>query len=169
MLFGFVPKLHNAGFILTRITPPGTEAAHSQRWHRDPEDKKILKMFVYLSDVDEGAGPLNYVSKSNHGGKWRKVFPQNPPAGSYPPQGAVDKIIPREDIKIGLGKSGTIVFGDTSGLHKGGYATEKERLQLWVGYVSFASFSKPKFIYPENFEEKIKTLNQISQYVLKKW
>ncbi len=59
--FGFVPKLHNAGFILTHVVPEGTEPTHSQRWHRDPEDKKILKVFVSLSDIDEGAGPLNYV------------------------------------------------------------------------------------------------------------
>src|SRR5215813_7545771 len=32
----------------------------SQLWHRDPEDRYILKMFVYLTDVDEGAGPLTY-------------------------------------------------------------------------------------------------------------
>lgn len=167
--FGFVPKLHNAGFILTHITPSGAESTHSQRWHRDPEDKKILKIFVYLSDVDEGAGPLHYVLGSNHKGKWRKTFPQSPPAGSYPPIGAVEKTIPLKDIKTALGKSGTVVFGDTSGLHKGGYATQKERLQCWIGYVSLASFSPPKFIYPENFEEKTKELNSTARYALKKW
>ncbi|MEK7559869.1 MAG: hypothetical protein AAB522_01020 [Patescibacteria group bacterium] len=169
LYFGFVPRLHNTGFILTHTIPEGAKPAHSQRWHRDPEDKKILKVFVYLSDVDEGAGPLHYVSESNHKGKWRRVFPQEPPAGSYPPEGAVEKKIPPKYIKRGVGKAGTIVFGDTSGLHKGGYATQKERLQLWIGYVSLASFSPPKFIYPENFEEKIKALGSIQRYALKKW
>lgn len=169
--FGFVPKLHNAGFILTHVTPEGTEPAHSQRWHRDPEDKKILKVFIYLSDNGEndGAGPLNYVAGSNHKGKWRKIFPQSPPAGSYPPIGAVEKIVPQSDIKTAFGKTGTIIFGDTSGLHKGGYAVKKERLQLWIGYVSTACFSAPKFIYQENFEEKIKNLNPAARFALKKW
>lgn len=30
----------------------------SQRWHRDPDDKKQVKTFLYLRDVDEGTGPF---------------------------------------------------------------------------------------------------------------
>jgi hypothetical protein len=32
----------------------------SQLWHHDPEDRYILKVFVYLSDVDKNAGPFTY-------------------------------------------------------------------------------------------------------------
>ena len=41
-------------------TPP-TDAADrvsSQRWHRDFNDRLLLKAFVYLADVDAGAGPF---------------------------------------------------------------------------------------------------------------
>src|SRR4051812_3943383 len=34
----------------------------SQLWHRDPEDRHILKVFVYLSDVTAGTGPLTYAA-----------------------------------------------------------------------------------------------------------
>ena len=46
--------------------PVGTGPMQSQRWHRDlPEDYDIVKCFVYLSDVPDGAGPLQYVTGSN--------------------------------------------------------------------------------------------------------
>ena len=32
----------------------------SQLWHRDREDLYILKVFIYLRDVDLGAGPFTY-------------------------------------------------------------------------------------------------------------
>src|SRR5215218_7091532 len=42
-------------------TPP----RNSQLWHRDPDDRLIVNLFVYLSDVDSGAGPLSYVPGSH--------------------------------------------------------------------------------------------------------
>ena len=30
----------------------------SQRWHRDYNDQHLIKVFIYMNDVDEGAGPL---------------------------------------------------------------------------------------------------------------
>ena len=36
----------------------------SQRWHRDFNDKHLLKAFLYLVDVDEGTGPFQYVPGS---------------------------------------------------------------------------------------------------------
>ena len=32
-----------------------------QLWHRDPEDLKIIKVFIYLNDVDEKGGPFCYI------------------------------------------------------------------------------------------------------------
>ena len=73
--------------------PEGSEAVSSQRWHRDPEDRKLCKVFIYLNDVDENAGHFTYVKGSHYLGKWGKLFPQKPPKGFYPPSGAVENIV----------------------------------------------------------------------------
>lgn len=39
-----------------------------RRWHLDDEDRRILKVVVYLSDVDAGAGPFGFVHQSRSGG-----------------------------------------------------------------------------------------------------
>ncbi len=119
----------------------------SQNWHRDPEDKKMLKMFVYYNDIDSEAGPFMYLKKSHHGGKWRNLFPQIPPIGFYPPKGAVEKKVSAEDIYQAVGKTGTVVFCDTSGLHKGGYCKSKMRLMSQSIYGSSASLEPINYRY----------------------
>src|SRR2546427_5306683 len=42
----------------------------SQNWHRDPEDKTLVKIYMYFSDVDATAGPLEYVPGSAVGSSW---------------------------------------------------------------------------------------------------
>lgn len=145
----------------------GAEEVQSQRWHRDPEDKKTCKVFLYLNDVDEGAGPFNYVLRSQYGGRWRKLFPQRPPKGVYPPEGAVERVVPQKDIKVLTGRAGTIIFCDTSGLHKGGYAAAKQRIMFTAGFNSEASLWKILYRYPENWERQNDGLSQTAQYALK--
>ena len=151
---------------LTLTMPLNSPATKSQRWHRDPEDKKMCKMFVYLSDVDENSGPFIYIPESHYGGKWRKVFPQRPPRGYYPPDGAVERVIPAEAIKKMTGRAGTILFGDPSGLHKGGYALGRERLMFTVTFASSASLLKTFYSLPDNFKEQAKKLTAAQKYAL---
>ncbi len=40
----------------------------SQKWHRDPEDRQMLKVYFYFSDVVDGAGPMEYVEGSARAG-----------------------------------------------------------------------------------------------------
>lgn len=159
-------KLHTAELNVANVVASADVPMASQRWHRDPEDKWMCKVFLYLSDVDKGAGPFTYIPKSQEGGKWRKLFPQDPPAGRYPPEGVVEVIVPKEEIKVLTGKAGTLIFCDTSGLHKGGYATRKERTMLTLGYVSRACVSKSKLQYADNFENYLIRLNALQKHTL---
>lgn len=127
----------------TILLPADSPEFFSQRWHRDPDDKKLVKVFLYLTDVDEhGAGPFTYIAGSHLGGRWRNLYPQVPPVGSYPPAGVLEKHIPDNDRKVCFGKAGTLIFCDTSGLHKGGYSTTKRRLMYAATYTSAASALK---------------------------
>ena len=48
------------------VPQPATgERISSQRWHRDYNDKHLLKVFLYLVDVDESMGPFQYVAGSH--------------------------------------------------------------------------------------------------------
>jgi hypothetical protein len=119
----------------------------SQRWHRDGEDERLIKVFMYFSDVEEGAGPLQYVPSSISGGRyenlWRK--PGNPTHQGYPPQEEFERRVPEGDRVVCTGRAGTIVFADTAGFHRGGFATKQDRkLATWT-YVTPASLSPRRF------------------------
>ncbi len=53
--------------------PTDGPAQASQMWHRDPEDLKLIKVFIYLMDVDEDRGPFSFIPKTHpfgaHSGK----------------------------------------------------------------------------------------------------
>src|SRR3989344_412906 len=127
--------------------PAGEREYASQRWHRDPEDQKLVKVFLYLNDVDEDAGPFTYLAESHEGGKWRHLFPQKPPSGSA----GNDSDIPKEDIVVLTGKAGTVIFWDTSGLHRGGYARKNNRFMYTSIFTTPASVWPINFVYPQTF------------------
>ena len=56
--FGMFTQLryYNVWHTLTTASPP----RESQLWHYDRDDHLILKLFVYCSDVDEGAEAITY-------------------------------------------------------------------------------------------------------------
>ena len=67
--------------------PVGDEGdrVDSQQWHRDPEDQHVVKVFLYFSEVDEEAGPFEYIPSSAEGGKYGDVFPWGKESPRYPP------------------------------------------------------------------------------------
>ncbi len=138
-------------YTLNRTVPvPKNEAPQfSQKWHRDPQEKRMLKMFLYLTNVSEGCGPFTYIVRSTYGKKYGSFFPQRPPEGSYPFEEEVQKTIALGDQKIMTGSAGTIIFCDTTGIHRGGYATEGERIMFTAfyaapSYVDSTWYTKPK-------------------------
>ncbi|MFZ2887242.1 MAG: phytanoyl-CoA dioxygenase family protein [Minisyncoccia bacterium] len=122
---------------LDETLPVGDAApTHSQRWHRDPEEKRQMKFFLYLNDVDSEAGPFTYVRGSQFKGPLGALYPAKPPEGSYPPHGGVEETVDQEKILSATGKAGTVIFCDTAGLHRGGHAKSKHRLMFTAFYPS---------------------------------
>lgn len=130
------------------------EPQASQRWHRDPEDPKMCKVFVYLNDVTESSGPFHYLLGSHRGGKYGKLFLPRSAAGRYPDGGAVEARVSSADIKVCTGRAGTVIFCDTAGLHRGGYATNGERWMMTAGYSSPAILKPRHYRKLESFEEQ---------------
>jgi len=128
--------------------PTRLPARDSQLWHRDPGDLYMLKVFVHLSDVDEGAGPFIYAGGTHPKGRVRRrpgsIDPHDRVKRSDDSQMA--KVVEPEKWIQGIGPKGTIIFADTRGYHKGGWAREHDR----VMYVCMFNSKATK--YPESFE-----------------
>lgn len=137
---------------------------NSQNWHRDTEDTKILKAFVYYNDVLEQNGSLWYVKNSKHGTKNDNIWPNVGKAKhGYLDAKSVMKI-PIEDIVKLEGTSGTIVFFDSNGFHKGGNVKMGYRIATHCCYLRhdaphILNGILPKFEYNKNinFVDKLST------------
>jgi hypothetical protein len=129
--------------------PTGGDPTQSQRWHRDlPEDFDIVKCFVYLSDVPLGAGPLQYVRGTNTtAGRKLKFETEFDGIGYRVADGVVNDSFATEQIVTATGQAGAVVFADTRGLHRGGFAIENERVVLQITYASNAS-CRPRNLLP---------------------
>ena len=117
------------------VPDPEAERSASQRWHRDGWENHIVKVFTYFNDVDGEAGPFEYVLGSPQGQKYGDLYPWDDKE-VYPPDGAVEEAVDQADIRPMTGAPGTIVFCDTSGFHRGGYARSKPRILSYHTYLS---------------------------------
>jgi hypothetical protein len=111
------------------------ERVASQQWHRDPEDQHVVKVFLYFSDVDDDAGPFEYIPRSAEGGKYGRLWPWGD-GERYPPTEELEALIPPSDRILATGSAGTLVICDTSGFHRGGFARTKPRILSTHTYVN---------------------------------
>jgi Phytanoyl-CoA dioxygenase (PhyH) len=111
----------------------------SQRWHRDNEDRQIVKIFLYLRDVDHTNGPFSYIPKTHNAGPYKRIFPQTIDRSIYPPDGAVEKKFATIQKRVCIGKAGTLIFADTTGFHRGGHPKLGGRLLLNAYYATNGS------------------------------
>jgi hypothetical protein len=104
-------------------------------WHRDAEDRRTLKVIVYLNDVDDDGGPFEYIPRS--------LSP------SYRPFKGVnctikdkdmETVIPRSQWKACCGPAGTVVITDTSSIFHHGRVPKAARTAVFLTYIS----RKPK-------------------------
>ena len=121
-------------------------AIASQQWHRDPEDEKLVKVFLYFSEVDEGSGPFQYVPGSFPGGPYAHVWPKTSILdATYPPAEEFESVLPPSNWISCDGAPGTLVFCDTNGFHRGGFATNQARILATWTFVTPASLFSRRF------------------------
>ena len=128
----------------------GSGARQSQLWHRDREDLLILKVFVYLNDVDDGAGPFTYAPGTHKKGAIQRIpesFDENGVRRSTDEQMAA--VVPAARWIKAIGPRSSIIFADTHGYHKGGHCTERDRIMYHCMFTSPASESKELLVRPQ--------------------
>ncbi len=136
--------------------PEEAERVASQRWHRDFNDKRLLKAFLYLVDVDETMGPFEYVPGSTGHGPYASVWPWRPLGDNYPAQAEFAEQVPDASVQTFTAPKGTLIFCDTSGFHRGGLTTTNPRVLATVTYsspASLASLTERSFRFTGSLDE----------------
>ncbi|MDZ8049856.1 MAG: phytanoyl-CoA dioxygenase [Aulosira sp. ZfuVER01] len=106
-------------------------------WHRDIEDRRVLKIIVYLSDVEEKHGPFEYVPLSLTS-MYRLNFYriQAKIKNSGINNETLNKIVPKSAWKSCTGAAGTVIFADTRRLLHHGTLRTEERSTLFFVYTA---------------------------------
>lgn len=149
---------HN--FAVSEGEPP----IESELWHRDNEDRNLLRVFVHLSDVGMEDGPLTYLRVSQPNGPLGDLFPINPPGGSYPPAAEIERHAADGKVVPFTGAAGTMVLFEASGLHFGGRARRTARTKLVATYASNASLDLLKYRLAD--PRQLQTLSPQARYAL---
>lgn len=114
----------------------------SQNWHRDPEDRRMIKGYLYCADVGPDAGPMEYIPGTALGGPYAHLWRWKPRATHterYPSDDAIARRIPDAERVRCIGPKGTLVLCDTNGLHRGGVSRASARLLATWTFVTPAA------------------------------
>ena len=85
----------------------------AQLFHYDYDRSNFIKMFIYLTDVDESNGPHVYVPNSH------MERPKDLLSGERITDERMSTHYPPSTWQTITGKKGTLFFADTQGFHKG--------------------------------------------------
>jgi hypothetical protein len=106
--------------------PTTGKSALYQSFHRDIDDWRFLKLFIYLTDVTDATGPHGYVQTSH-----RSTFGFRERRYEIAEVGAKFGL---DNLRTITGPAGTTFMADTLGIHRGGVPTEGARLILQAQY-----------------------------------
>jgi hypothetical protein len=139
------------------VPQPATgERVSSQLWHRDYNDKHLLKAFLHLVDVDDEMGPFQYVPGSQPGGRYADAWPWSPLGQNYPSEQELEERIPASDVRTFTGPKASLLFCNTAGFHRGGFSTSAPRVLATVTYsspASLASLTERSFTFTGSLDE----------------
>ena len=102
------------------------KAQEAQNFHRDNDDIKFCKLFVYLTDVNKESGPHVYVENTVKSDKLRKVRRYE--------DDEVEAAFGEENIKTLIYPKGHAFIEDTYGMHKGQLPISENRLLFQVQF-----------------------------------
>jgi hypothetical protein len=121
--------------------PTDAPAQVSQLWHRDPEDLRLIKVFIYLADVDEQLGPFTYISQTHPFGA-KAALAQKLEKKKRVPDDRMNRVFPPESWRVCTGPAGTMIMADTLGYHRGGKPTAGRRILITFTYTSGAPITE---------------------------
>ncbi|BBD57811.1 hypothetical protein NIES2109_05790 [Nostoc sp. HK-01] len=106
-------------------------------WHRDSEDRRIIKIIIYLNDVEAENGPFEYVPASftsiynpNFYRLYYKIY------NTGIDDKSLNTIVPKSAWKSCTGPAGTVIIVDTQRLLHHGTVRTQERSTLFFVYTA---------------------------------
>lgn len=103
-----------------------SQAKGFQRFHRDFDTPRFIKLFIYLTDVDLQSGAHVFVRGSQRSEKVNVT--------RYIDDDEVEAAFGREALTAMCGQAGTCFLEDTYGIHRAGLPVERPRLILSAQY-----------------------------------
>lgn len=123
------------GILFTLSLADGTEYG-VRTWHRDVEDRRMVRACIYLNDVDENGGPFQFIQSDTNSRignleKDKNAFLYNKtPKKLFSPS-------PTDGITTCTGRAGTVIFADTARhYHRGKPPTQSNRFAIFFTYFS---------------------------------
>jgi hypothetical protein len=106
---------------------------NSRLWHIDKEDTKILKIIIYLNDVNEDTGPFQYIPQI----LTEKISQSLNYTSGYIQEPTMKSVISPVNYKSCLGSAGTVIFAATGSVfHRGKIPTTADRFTIFFDYGS---------------------------------
>jgi len=142
--FGMLPVLFNVFVTRAHTTALLPDTAH--RFHIDPEDTLTHKVFINLTDVDAGCGPLHVLPAQV---SRKLMLAENYRQIDRISDETVAAEVGWDQVRRYTGPAGTVVFADTSRcLHFGGRPREADKP---VRYTLVFQYLLPtSFLFPLN-------------------
>ncbi|MBK1990681.1 phytanoyl-CoA dioxygenase family protein [Sphaerospermopsis aphanizomenoides BCCUSP55] len=103
----------------------------SRLWHLDKEARKIIKIIVYLHDMDEDNGPFQYIPPSLTS-EIAKTFKYT---SGYILDKTMQEVTSATNYKSCLGAAGTVIFAATDSIfHRGKIPVVADRFSIFFDY-----------------------------------
>jgi len=109
------------------------QAQASNRWHLDMEDRRVIKLVVYLTDVEDGDGSFQHLPREQSLELRRALGPKY----HMGPDDQMAQFVPDTEWRSANGPAGTVLISDTAVLyHKGRRPALRDRITLFYDYTS---------------------------------
>jgi len=117
-------------------------AVSTRQWHQDLEDRRMLKLIIYLSDVDGGSGPFEYVEQRSSVEAVRRLRYSS----GFVSDVQMAQLIPKDQWIRVTGPRLSAIFADPSRIfHRASPPTTTDRYSLTFSYLS----TTPLQTFPE--------------------
>lgn len=119
---------------------PNEQQSQTLLWHKDSEDRRMIKVIIYLQDVTEKHGAFEYIPLPKNPREFFNYYRVDYALWKSHFLGINDQqmmsIIPQREWRYCTGKAGTVIFVDPRNVLHHGTVRSKERATAFFVYTS---------------------------------
>jgi hypothetical protein len=130
------------------------QAVGVRQWHRDVEDHRILKILVWLNDVDAQGGPFEYVDRAHTERLTRDLRY----VSGFVSDDDLQRLAPRSDWRQATGPTWTAVVADTRNVfHRAMPPVARDRYSVTFSYTSRSPITTLPIPLPTDRQRELAT------------